>query len=158
MSEIDHALILCILCQVRLFKGGMNIHGLSCSFNLINEKKEDKYIIWEFVYELWINYGFYKENSKFSELDSSIEFNVSLGSNSIFNGLVNEIWEVERISLEKPYWSDQIIAVYAILNQDISFLASKLYYLLNSECVKCICQTNLVYSLLSWTKLYISKP
>jgi len=48
---------------------------------------------------------------------------------------------------EKLYLSDQVI--YAILNQDISLLASNLYYLLNSECIKCFYQANLVYSLLS---------
>jgi len=48
LSEIDHALILCILGQVRSFKGKMNIHG---AFGLINEKEEDKYTIWELNYE-----------------------------------------------------------------------------------------------------------
>jgi len=38
--------------QVRSFKGEMNIHGLSWDFYLINEKEEDKYTIWELVYEL----------------------------------------------------------------------------------------------------------
>ena len=46
---------------------------------------------------------------------------------------------------QKPYLSDQVITVYAILNQDISLLDSSLYYLLNSECIKCIYQANLVY-------------
>jgi len=32
LSEIDHALILRILGQVRSFKGEINIHGLSWSF------------------------------------------------------------------------------------------------------------------------------
>jgi len=59
---------------------------------------------------------------------------------------------------QKPYLLDQVIAVYAILNQDISLLTSNLYYLLNSECIKCIDQANLVYSLLSRTNLYISEP
>ena len=40
------------------------------AFSLINEKEEDKYTIWELVYEFWINYGIYKENTKFSKLNS----------------------------------------------------------------------------------------
>jgi len=32
LSEIDYALILCILGQVRSFEGKMNIHGLSWTF------------------------------------------------------------------------------------------------------------------------------
>ena len=59
---------------------------------------------------------------------------------------------------QKPYLADQVIIVYAILNQDISLLTSNVYYLLNSECANCIYQANLVCSLLSWTKLYISEP
>ena len=58
---------------------------------------------------------------------------------------------------QKPYLSDQV-AVYDILNQDVSLLASNLYYLLNLECIKCINLANLVYMLLSCTKLYISEP
>jgi len=50
---------------------------------------------------------------------------------------------------QKPYLPDEIIAVCAILNQDVSLLASNLYYLLNLECIKCIYQANIVYSLLS---------
>ena len=46
MSEIDHALILCILGQIRSFKGKINIHGLHGALRLINEKEEDKYTIW----------------------------------------------------------------------------------------------------------------
>ena len=45
---------------------------------------------------------------------------------------------------QKPYLSDQVIAVYAILNQDISFLASNLYYLLISDCIKRIYEANLL--------------
>jgi len=45
----------------------MDFHG---AFSLINEKEEDKYTIWELVYELWINHGFYKGNAKFSEHNS----------------------------------------------------------------------------------------
>ena len=95
MSVINHALIFCILWQVRSFKGEMNIDG---AFSLINEKEEDKYTIWELVYELWINYVFYKENAQFRELTSFywVQWLV-LGWNSISNGLVNEIWEVGRI-------------------------------------------------------------
>jgi len=52
LSEIDHALILCILGLARLFKGEMNIHELLGAFNLVNEKEENKYIIWELVYQL----------------------------------------------------------------------------------------------------------
>ena len=59
---------------------------------------------------------------------------------------MNEIWEVGWVVTQKPYLSDQVIAVYAILNQDISLLASNLYYLLNSECINYIYQANLVYS------------
>ena len=40
------------------------------AFSLINEKEEDKYTILELAYELRINYGLYKENTKFSELSS----------------------------------------------------------------------------------------
>jgi len=45
----------------------MKFHG-ACS--LINEKEEDKYTIWELVYELGINYEFYKENTKLSEFNN----------------------------------------------------------------------------------------
>jgi len=58
-----------------------------------------------------------------------------------------EKWE--GFLTQKLYLSDQVIAVYAILNEDISLLASNLYYVLNSECIKCIYQANLVYSILS---------
>jgi len=71
---------------------------------------------------------------------------------------MNEIWEVDRVVIQKPYLSDQVIAVYAILYQDISLLASNLYYLLTLVYINSIYQPNLVYSLLSWTKLYISEP
>ena len=81
-------------------------------------------------------------------LIASIEFKDSFGV-EFYNGFMNEIWEVGRIVTHKPYLSDQIITVYAILNPDTSLLASNLYYLLNSECIKCIYQANLVYSLLS---------
>ena len=40
------------------------------AFNLVNEKEEDEYTIWELVYELSIIYGFDKENTKLSELNS----------------------------------------------------------------------------------------
>jgi len=56
---------------------------------------------------------------------------------------------VGRVVTQKPYLSDQVIAVYAILNQDISLLASNLYYWLTSDYINCIYQANLVYSLLS---------
>ena len=59
---------------------------------------------------------------------------------------------------QKPYLSDQVIGVYAILNQNISLLASNLYYLLNLEWIKRINQANLVYLFLSCTKLNISEP
>ena len=58
-----------------------------------------------------------------------------------------EKWE--EFLTHKPYLSDRVIAVYAILNQDISLLPSNLYYLLNSECIECNYQANLVYLLLS---------
>ena len=74
---------------------------------------------------------------------------IHLGWNSISNGFMSEIREVERVVTQKPYLSDQVIAICAILNQDISLLALNLYYLLNLECIKCIYQANLVYSLLS---------
>jgi len=45
----------------------MDFHG---AFSLINEKEEDKYTISEVVYELWIIYGFYKENTKLGKLNS----------------------------------------------------------------------------------------
>ena len=52
----------------------MNIHR---AFSLLNEKEKDKYTIQELVYELRIIYGFYKENTKFSKLIASIEFDDS---------------------------------------------------------------------------------
>jgi len=58
---------------------------------------------------------------------------------------------------QKSYLADQVITVYAILNQDISLFASNLYYFLNSECIKCIYQASLVHPLLSRIKLYISE-
>jgi len=45
--------------------------------------------------------------------------------------------------------TDQDIVVYAILNQDISLLASNTDYLLTSEYIKYIYQAKLVYLLLS---------
>jgi len=81
-----------------------------------------------------------------------------LGWNSLSNGFMNEVWDVGRVVTQKPYLSDQVVVVYTILNQDISLFASNLYYLLTSAYIKCIYQANLVYLLLSWTKLYISKP
>jgi len=74
---------------------------------------------------------------------------IHLGRNSISNGFMNKSWEVRRIFHSEQYLSDQVITVYAILNQDIPLLASNLYYLLNSECIKCIYQANLIYLLLS---------
>jgi len=54
LSEIDHALILCILGQVRSFKEGNQIFmGFNGAFSSIMERKEDKYIFWEYIYELW---------------------------------------------------------------------------------------------------------
>ena len=53
-----------------------------------------------------------------------------------------EKWE--EFLTQKPYLSDQVITVYAILNQDISLLTSNLYYLLNSECIKYVYEANLV--------------
>ena len=156
MNEIDHALILCILGQVRSFKGEMNIHG-ACS--LINEKEEDKYTIWELVYELWINYAFYKENTKFSELNSFYWVQWFIWGEILY---LMDLWMNHgrwgEFLTQKPYLSNQVIAVYAILNKDISLLASNLYYIFNSECIKCIYQANLVYLLLSWTKPSISEP
>ena len=58
---------------------------------------------------------------------------------------------------QKPYLSDQV-TVSDLLNQDISLLASNLYYLLNLECIKRIDQANLLYLFFSCTKLYISEP
>ena len=58
---------------------------------------------------------------------------------------------------QKQHLLDQV-AVYDILNKDTSLLASNLYYLLNLECIKRISQANLVYLLLSCTKIYISEP
>ena len=58
---------------------------------------------------------------------------------------------------QKKYLSDQV-TVFDLLNQDISLLASNLYYLLNLECIKRINQANLVYLFLSCTKLNISEP
>jgi len=52
---------------------------------------------------------------------------IHLGWNSIFNGFMNELWEVRRIFDLEPYLSDQVIEVDTILNQDISLLASNLY-------------------------------
>ena len=40
---------------------------------------------------------FTKKKTSLVSLIASIEFNDSLGLNSIFNGLVNGIWEVGRI-------------------------------------------------------------
>jgi len=73
----------------------MDFHG---AFSLINEKEKDKYTIWELVYELWINYEFYKENTKFSGLNSfCLSSMIHLGLNSISNGFMNELWEVTWI-------------------------------------------------------------
>jgi len=55
----------------------MDFHG---AFSLISEKEEDKYTIWEFVYELWIIYEFYKENTTLVSLIPSIGFNESFGA------------------------------------------------------------------------------
>jgi len=47
---------------------------------------------------------------------ASVEFNDSLGWNSISNRFMNEIWEVGEFLTQKLYLSDQVIVVYAILN------------------------------------------
>ena len=73
----------------------MDFHG---AFSLINEKEEAKYIIWEFIYELWIIYEFYKENTKISEFNSFYWVQwLILGWSSLSNRFMNEIWEVERV-------------------------------------------------------------
>ena len=59
---------------------------------MINKKEENKYTIWELVYG-----DFAKKIPSLVSLIASIEFNDSLGWNSISNELVNETWEVERI-------------------------------------------------------------
>jgi len=46
----------------------MDCHGV---FSTIVERKEDNYVFWELIYELWNQLRiFYKENTKFSELIS----------------------------------------------------------------------------------------
>ena len=45
----------------------MAFHGV---FSLINEREEDNYIDWKFIYELWIIYRLYKGKYQFSELNS----------------------------------------------------------------------------------------
>ena len=67
---------------------------------------------------------------------------IHLGWNSISNGFMNEIWEVGRAMTQKPYLSDEVSAVYAILNPDISLLTSNLYYLLTSKCIRYIYQSS----------------
>ena len=133
----------------------MDFHG---AFSLINEKEEDKCTIWELGYEFWINYGFYKEITKFSELKSFywVQWLIEVGIPYLMD-LWMKYGKWGEFLTQKPYLSDQVITVYAILTQDISLLDSNLYYLLNSECIKCFYQANLVYSMLTWTKLY-SKP
>ena len=54
----------------------MDFHG---AFGLVNKKEEDKYIIWEVVYELWVIYEFYKKISSLVSLIASFEFNDSFG-------------------------------------------------------------------------------
>ena len=70
--------------------------------------------------------NFTKKIPSLVSLIASIEFNDSFGWNSISNEFMNEIWEVGRVVTQKSYLSDQVIAVYAILNQDISLLTSNL--------------------------------
>jgi len=45
---------------------------MSCigSLSSIVVRKEDKYVVWELIYELCISYGRYKENTKSSEFIS----------------------------------------------------------------------------------------
>jgi len=40
------------------------------AFSSIMERKEDKYLFWELTYEFWMNYGFYRENTEFTELNN----------------------------------------------------------------------------------------
>ena len=54
----------------------MDFHGAFC---LINEKEEDKYAIWELVYELQSIMDFTKKIPTIVSLIASIEFNDSSG-------------------------------------------------------------------------------
>ena len=47
-----------------------------------------------------INYGFYIEMPSLVSLIISIVFNDSFGVRTVFLGLVNEIWEVERVLIQ----------------------------------------------------------
>ena len=73
---------------------------------MINEKEEDKYIIWELVMSFELIMDFTKKIPSLVSLVASIEFTDSLGWNSIFNGLVNKIWEVGGFLSQNSYLSD----------------------------------------------------
>jgi len=93
--------------------------GFHEAFSLINEKKEDKHINWEIAYELWIIYGFYKENIKFSELNNFYWVQWFFWGGILYLMDLWMKWEVGIVVTQKPYLLGQVIAVYAILNQDI---------------------------------------
>ena len=87
----------------------MDFHG---AFSLINEKDEDKYTIWKLVYELWINYGFYKENTSFSELYSFYWVQWFIWGGILY--LMDLRMKYEKwgeFLTQKLYLSDQVIAV-----------------------------------------------
>ena len=56
-------------------------------------------------------------------LIASMVFNDSFGVETTFIGLMNEIWEVGRVMIQKSCLSDQASVIYAILNQVIPLLA-----------------------------------
>ena len=55
-------------------------------------------------------------------------FNNLFGVRSIYIGDLNEIWEVKRVTNQKPLFAGQIRVINAILNWDTSLLASNPYW------------------------------
>jgi len=127
------------------------------AFSLRKVRKEDKYVFWELTYELWIDYGLYKENIKFRSL-------LNWGWKIIFTRFVNEIWEVQWLKNSEnwakqvqvlPFWtnmcspwphtfiihfnmyqmclSSQFSVLNAVLNKTAPLLALTLYYKLISS-------------------------
>jgi len=125
----------------------MDLNGaLSSNVN----RKEHKYVFWELMYELWINNEFYKENTKFSELNNfyCIQWLIGSKKNSLI-GLIDEIWEVRRVLTQKQCKLGRASPRYALLNQHVSLSALHSYYPFQSLSNVLLHQPNLVNVILN---------
>ena len=62
--------------------------GFNRVFSPIMERKEDKYVLWEYIYELWT---LQRKILRLVSLIASMVFNDSFGVEIMFNELMNEI-------------------------------------------------------------------